>query len=123
MFAGNWLINLSLAVIAFILTFIGSFFTNLVTTSLIRGAIAFIVFFLLAYLFRFLWGLALKNNLTENTIENMDETEGTDIKQKKNNDSYDEFEKRTVDKMNLTDDEIVRASEYVKDLMDDDKEV
>jgi hypothetical protein len=117
MFIGNWLINLFLGLLAFIIVFIGSFGQNLLFTSFLHAGLAFTASYLLGYLFRFLWSVASQDKNSENTFddaceeENREKEEITDPNERKENNE---------DK-NLSDEEIYNASQYVKELINDEE--
>lgn len=114
MFIGNWLINLFLALAAFIIVFTTSFHQNLITTTLIRASLAFIISFLIGYVFRYLLAIANKDNtIHENNIDNEDELRGKEEVEDLNLNGNEEME--------LSDEEIYRTSQYVKDLLDNEE--
>lgn len=114
MLIGNWLINLFLALTAFIIVFTASFHQNLLTTTLLRASFAFIVSFLIGYLFRYLLAVANKDNtIRENNIDNDDELRGKEEVEDLNLNGNEEME--------LSDEEIYRTSQYVKDLLDNEE--
>lgn len=118
MFIGTWLINLCISVVAFLLVFIGSMSANTVPTSLFRGLIASVTFFLITYFFRWLWKLALAG--TEANEEN-DEHENSDHKKEPlegNSHKIEQLEDNNSQQQ-YSDEEINKASQYVKSLLDD----
>ncbi len=105
MFIGSWIINFIFSLTGFLLVFIGSMTTNSVLTSLIRGGLAFVSFYIIAYFFRWLWMIASKevevNELEKKEIEDKDDG------------------KATTNKVEYTEEDIEKASKYVKGLIND----
>lgn len=104
MFIGSWVINVIISLLAFVLVFIGSVSTNTVLTSFIRAGIAFLFFYMITYIFRWLWNLALSDTISkkEELVENSPMSNQTISTDK----SYSA-------------DEVEKASQYVKDLIND----
>lgn len=106
MLIGSWLLNLIISTIAFLSVFIGSVLTNSLQTSFFRGGVTFVSFFILTYFFRWLWTYTFKdfNNQTkkDNDIQIDPVVEGKDT-------IINEY----------SNEEINKASQYVKDLIND----
>lgn len=113
MLVGNLLINLFFGLAAFIIVFTASYGQNLLFTSFIRSGIAFFLSFLIAFVFRYLLALASKDKVEENIIDNDGEDRG-----------IDEIEDPNLlesNEMELNEEDIYKASQYVKDLLDDEE--
>lgn len=105
MFIGSWLINFVISMIAFLFVFIGSMATNGYFTSFTRAILGFIFFYFITYFFRWIWFLASK----ETSINNEEKIQIED----------QNIGKDTINREDYSDEDIVRASEYVKDLIND----
>lgn len=105
MFISSWKVNFTISCLAFLFVFIGSISTNTLSTSFFRGSLTFVFFFIFSYLFRGLLMLASKdisNNKAQH--KSIEET-------KLGNDKVNEAD--------YTNEEITKASQYVKDLIND----
>ncbi|OIJ09926.1 hypothetical protein BKP35_15705 [Anaerobacillus arseniciselenatis] len=105
MFIGSWIINFFFSITAFLLVFIGSMTTNTVLTSFIRACFTFVSFYLITYFFRWIWMIASKD------------TKGMQI-QKSEIEAKDDG-KATNNKVEYTEVDIEKATNYVKDLIND----
>lgn len=105
MFIGSWAINISFSVIAFLFVFIGSMSTNSLLTSSFRGGLAFLFFYVVMYLFRWVWMLALAEE-KEIEFEEKVQIEESHLGKDTNMESF-------------TDEDIAKASQYVKDLINE----
>lgn len=114
MFAGNWLINLCLAFVGFIIVFSASFSQNLLSTSFYRAIIAFVFSFLIGYLFRYLFAIAMKNPTEE----------GEEVNNPADGEKKEEIKDPNLlskQELELNDDEIYKASQFVKNLLDNEE--
>lgn len=113
MLVGNWTINLFFGLTAFIIVFISSFGQNLIITTSIRAGIAFILSFVIGYIFRYLFTVASKERSDLIGME-------TEVLESENSDIPDPnlLENKEMD---LSEEDIYKASQYVKDLLDDEE--
>ncbi|WP_035179067.1 hypothetical protein [Alkalihalobacterium bogoriense] len=106
---GSIVLNVYIALIAFIIVFTSSITQNLMQTSVIRATIAGVGFFLITFLFRFIWGyVTLTNKQTA-----LEETSATI-------DFGSVEEKEQEISMNPSIDEEATA-QYIKDLLEDEE--
>jgi hypothetical protein len=103
MFIGSWIINIIFSIVAFSLVFIGSITTNTLFTSFIRGLLAFVCFYVITFFFRWLWMLASKNVFFEEVETQIENTE----------------QGNSINKVDYSKEEIAKAGQYVKDLIND----
>ncbi|KAA0547913.1 hypothetical protein FZW96_09230 [Bacillus sp. BGMRC 2118] len=104
---GTWVLNLTFAIIGFIVVFFSAFANNGFLTSLIRGLIACVSFFLIAYVFRWMIHFIISDPKGNTKSIN---------KQTKITDSMDAEQLRhSMDK--LTDEDAEAVSHYIKDLL------
>lgn len=116
MLIGNWLINLFLALTAFIIVFTASFQQNLLATTFIRSSIAFIISFLIGYLFRYLLAIASKDpTVEEKNIDNEEELRG------KEEVEVEDPNLLNYEEMQLSEEDIYKTSQYVKDLLNNEE--
>ncbi len=112
MFIGSWKINLIISIIAFFIVFIGSMATNTLTTSIFRSFLAFLLFYLISFIFRWLWKIALKSN--DDLVSDEVHPEGEVHPEIEDNTNGDH-----IRKVDYSAEDIEKASQYVKELIDE----
>ncbi|MEB1810111.1 MAG: hypothetical protein LPK26_22895 [Bacillaceae bacterium] len=110
MLFGSWLINLYLSIAVFIIVFLGSLGNNLIITTSFRATVAFLITYLSTYFFRWLWAFSLAPPQSKETEKDLF-LPGNDIK-----------EEYPIDNRDYSEEEIKKAGNYVRELLDD-KEV
>ena len=107
MFIGTWIINFVISIIAFLLVFVGSLSSNTANTSLFRAGIAFLFFYMVTYVIRWLLMLASKGSEEKSN-------EPVEISQ-----IEESIQGKASVKEEYSDEDIKKASQYVKDLIND----